>query len=78
MVSQTELISKGCHSFVPGLISIFRDGMGPFKMPFLRAQIMIKQGCLERDLRYMILSCSNTDKLYLLFINLIISLGFSE
>ena len=34
MVSQAELlISKGYHSLVPGLISIFfRDGMGPFKI----------------------------------------------
>ena len=31
MDSQVELISKGYHCFVPGLISIFRDGMGPFK-----------------------------------------------
>ena len=23
--------SKGCHPLIPGLISIFRDGMGPFK-----------------------------------------------
>ena len=28
MVSKAELISKGYHSLVPGLI--FRDGMGPF------------------------------------------------
>ena len=29
MVSQAELISKGYHSLVSGLISILRDGMGP-------------------------------------------------
>ena len=28
--SQAELISKSSQSFFPGLISIFRDGMGPF------------------------------------------------
>ena len=27
--------SKGYHSFVPGLISIFRDGMGPFNIKFM-------------------------------------------
>ena len=33
MVSQVELISKGYHSLVPGVISIFFiDGMGPFKL----------------------------------------------
>ena len=31
MVSQAELIFKGYHSLVPGLILIFIDGMGPFK-----------------------------------------------
>ena len=31
MVSQSKLISKGYHSLVPGLITVFRDGMGPFK-----------------------------------------------
>ena len=25
------LISKGYHSLIPGLISIYIDGMGPFK-----------------------------------------------
>ena len=30
MVLQAELISKGYHYLVPGLISIFRDGIGPF------------------------------------------------
>ena len=27
----SRINSKGYHSLVPGLISIFRDGMGPFK-----------------------------------------------
>ena len=31
MVSQAELIFKGCHCLVPRLISVFRDSMGPFK-----------------------------------------------
>ena len=30
--SQAELIFRDCHSLVPGLISIFRDGMGSFKL----------------------------------------------
>ena len=32
MVSQGRINSKGYHSLVPGLISIFLDGMGPFKV----------------------------------------------
>ena len=32
MVSQAELISKDYHSLVPGLVSIFIDGMGPFNI----------------------------------------------
>ena len=32
MVLQAELISKSNHSLIPGLISIFREGMGPFKI----------------------------------------------
>ena len=36
MASQAELInSKGYHSLVSGLISIFRYGMGPFKMLYI-------------------------------------------
>ena len=32
MISQAELISKGYHSLVHGIISFFRDSIGPFKM----------------------------------------------
>ena len=28
----SRINSKDYHSLVPGLISIFRDGMGPFKL----------------------------------------------
>ena len=38
MVSQAELISKGYHSLVLGLISIFRDGMGPFNIVIVENQ----------------------------------------
>ena len=30
MVSQAELISRSNHSLVPGIVSIFKEGMGPF------------------------------------------------
>ena len=30
MFSQAELISKGYHSWVPGLVEMFRDSVGPF------------------------------------------------
>ena len=39
MVSQAELI-KGYHSLVPGLISIFRDGMGPFNFGIPQGSIL--------------------------------------
>ena len=34
----SRINSKGYHSLVPGLISFFRDGMGPFKSnnPYLK------------------------------------------
>ena len=35
MVSQADLISKGYHSLVPGVISLFRDGMGPFNKTYV-------------------------------------------
>ena len=31
----SRIIFKGYHSLVPGLISIFTDGMGPFKSEFV-------------------------------------------
>ena len=51
MVSQAELISKCYHSLVPGLISIFRDGMGPFNT-WSAAQCLTLKDVLSSGLDY--------------------------
>ena len=42
MVLQAELISKGYHSLVPGLISMFRDHMGPLNKGYKRQKKVTK------------------------------------
>ena len=50
MVSQTELISKGYHSLVPSLISIFLDF--PFKMLILNSFMYGLLACINTIYKY--------------------------
>ena len=58
--SQAELISKGYHSLVPGLISFIRDGMGLLNIQSERSISQLLRIVGRKNLEYMFIRHSYT------------------